>query len=278
MSHPYFFISENNVSENLIEVTGDDLMHLSRVLRARKGEIVELSDNSKYRYITEITLIKKDKAELKILNKTEISKNPVKTFLYQCLLKKSSMELVIQKASEIGVDVIIPVKSKRVIVNEKTDIKKLSRWQKIALEASKQCKRDFKCEVLNEINIAEIKPEDFDIFYLPYEEIDSKNIEKMNFINSIKNLAGNYKIDPKTCDDKDSNILQTDLHARSVKKDEKLKIGFLIGPEGGFEKYEISGLSKSKAIPVSLGKNILKAETAAIFVSSIIKYLLEVYS
>ena len=88
MSHPYFFISENNVSENLIEVTGDDLVHLSRVLRARKGEIVELSDNTKYRYVTEITLIKKDKAELKILNKTVISKNPVKPFCISVCLRK----------------------------------------------------------------------------------------------------------------------------------------------------------------------------------------------
>ncbi|MCE5329248.1 16S rRNA (uracil(1498)-N(3))-methyltransferase [bacterium] len=277
MSHPYFFVSEDNISEEFIEITGDDLVHLGQVLRAKKGEIVEVSDNLKYRYITELAEIRKNKAELKILKKSEIKRKPVEIFLYQCLLKRSSMELVIQKASEIGADMIIPVKSRRVVVNEKVDNRKFVRWQKIALEASKQCKRDFKCEVFQEISITEIKPDDFDVFYLPYEEANAKDIKKINFVDSIKNLISGDGNNLKTDDSIENSVDQPDLQDRSGNKNKKLKIGFLIGPEGGFEEKEIEYLSKNKALSVSLGSNILKAETAAIFMSSIIKYLLEIY-
>jgi len=277
MSHPYFFISEDNINGDYIEIGGDDLVHLSQVLRARKGEIVEISDNSRYRYLTKIYDIKKSKAELKILKKSEIERNRFEIFLFQCLLKRSSMELVIQKASEIGVDAIIPVKSRRVVINEKTDDRKLARWQKIALEASKQCKRDVRCEVLQEMDIMEIKPDRFNVFYLPYEETNTKDIKKVNIVDNLKNVIEGSKDNQKKNDIKESISGQSDLQPRSDNGNSNLRIGFLIGPEGGFEEKEIAQLSKNKALTISLGSNILKAETAAIFMSSIVKYLLEIY-
>ena len=278
MSYPYFFISQDNIGEEYIEIFGDDLMHLSQVLRARKGEIVEVSDNLKFRYLTEIYDIKKNKAELKVLKKSEIKRSRFEIFLYQCLLKRSSMEMVIQKASEIGIDTVIPVKSKRVVVNEKTDSRKLARWQKIALEASKQCKRNFKSEILQEINIGEIKPDNFNIFFVPYEETEKKEIKKINIIDSLKDIiAACSKNNQKSENGMEILSEKSTLQLSSNTESSNLKIGFLIGPEGGFEEKEIAQLSKNKALPVSLGDNILKAETAAIFMSSIVKYLLTVY-
>ena len=117
MSHPYFFISRENISGSVIEILGDDLKHLSQVLRARPGDKVEISDNFQYRYDAEIIEIKKNSAQLRITNKSEIIKSLIEVYLFQCILKRNSMELVIQKAAETGLNAVIPVRSSRVAVS-----------------------------------------------------------------------------------------------------------------------------------------------------------------
>jgi len=82
MSYPYFFVSMENISGNQIEVPGDDLKHLLQVLRAKPGDKVEISDNTGFRYITEIIEIKKHKARLKILDKSKIKRFPTEVYLY----------------------------------------------------------------------------------------------------------------------------------------------------------------------------------------------------
>ena len=277
MSYPYFFISRENISGDQIEILGDDLKHLSQVLRAKPGDKVEISDNCQFRYITEIIEIKKNRAQLKILDKSEIKKSPIDVYLFQCILKRSSMELVIQKAAETGLSAVVPVKSSRVAAVEKKDNEKLSRWQKIALEASKQSKRNFKCEVLNEIGLTGIDPGQFDVFYVPYERIDPEEIKKKNIVFNLKEILKERKSGQKTicafpgkedCSKNEKPILRPQAD---------LKIGFIIGPEGGFAESEVQLLADKGAVKLSLGRNILKAETAAIFVSSIIKYTLEIY-
>jgi 16S rRNA (uracil1498-N3)-methyltransferase len=277
MSYPYFFISGENISDDQIEILGDDLKHLSQVLRAKSGDKVEISDNSGYRYITEIIEIKKNRAQLKILDKSVIKKIPIEVYLHQCILKRSSMELVIQKAAETGLSAVVPVKSKRVVAAEKKYNEKLPRWQKIALEASKQSKRNFKCDVLSELSLMDIDPGKFDIFYIPYEEINPEEMKKKNIVVSLKEILEERRKSQKTASfflekpDCSKNEKLT-LNPESI-----LKIGFIIGPEGGFEEREVELLANKGAVKLSLGRNILKAETAAIFMSSIIKYTLEIF-
>ena len=277
MSYPYFFVSRENISGDWIEIQSDDSKHLLQVLRAKSGDKAEISDNIGYRYVAEITEIKKNRTQLKILEKKQIKKAPITVHLFQCILKRSSMELVIQKAAETGLSAIIPIKSKRVVVAEKKDNEKLFRWQKIALEASKQSKRDFKCDVLNELSLADIDPGKFDIFYIPYEEIDPAEMKRVNIVNSLKKI-----LEEKNKRQKDASIFEENKYTSDKKKliyehEPELKIGYIIGPEGGFEDSEVKSLVKKGAIKLSLGKNILKAETAAIFMSSIIRYTLEIY-
>jgi len=277
MSHPYFFISRENISGSQIEILGDDLKHLSQVLRAKPGDKVEISDNCRYKYGTEIIEIKKNSAQLKILNKSEIIKSQIEVYLFQCILKRSSMELVIQKAAETGLNVVIPVKSSRIAVSEIKDNKKLLRWQKIALEASKQSKRNFKCEVLNELNLNDIDPGKFDVFYMPYEEIDPEEIKKKNIVVSLKEILEERRKRQKTMSVVSGSEDYPKIDKLNAGREADLKIGFIIGPEGGFAESEVQFLAKKGALSLSLGSNILKAETAAIFMSSIIKYILEIY-
>ena len=276
MSHPYFFISRENISGSVIEILGDDLKHLSQVLRARPGDKVEISDNFQYRYDAEIIEIKKNSAQLRITNKSEIIKSLIEVYLFQCILKRNSMELVIQKAAETGLNAVIPVRSSRVAVSEAKDEKKLLRWQKIALEASKQSKSNFKCEVLGDTGLTDIDPGKFDVFYMPFEETDPEEIKKTNIFASL----GEILKERSGIQNNTGVFLESGNYAKANKSNTAaggLKIGFIIGPEGGFNESETLFLAGKGAVMLSLGSNILKAETAAIFMSSVIKYILEIY-
>ena len=166
MSYPYFFIGAEGIEGDRIKITGEDLNHLVNVLRNKIGDEVYISDNESYKYKTEIADINKNEVILYIRDKKKITKKIPALTLYQCILKKNSMEFVIQKSTEIGVDRIIPVISGRVITDKKKIAGKVERWQKISDRASKQCGRDFKCEVLPPEDICDIKISDHDLFFI----------------------------------------------------------------------------------------------------------------
>ena len=157
------------------------------------------------------------------------------------------MELVIQKGTELGVSEFIPVNFKRSIVklSGKDEIKKIDRWNKISEIAAKQCGRDIIPKVRHIENVKDICSQisDYDIVLVAYE------LEKENYI-------------------------KTEIQKIKGIKD-KYKIAIVIGPEGGIESEEINTLKESGAKIISLGKRILRTETVAMQVSSIIMYELE---
>ncbi len=255
MSYPFFFISPENISDTQIIINGDDHRHLIKVLRAKINEKIEVSDNKTYKYTAEIVQINKDNSHLRIIEKRKIIPETTLITLFQSLLKRTSMELVIQKASELGIYEIFPVKSVRVVAEDRNFEEKIKRWEKIAKEASKQSKRDYLPKIHKKILINDIKPADFDLLYLCYEELKKESFKKINIVNDLKSYIKNRK----------------DVTGQ-------LKIGFMVGPEGGFEKKEIEMLTLKGARPISLGNNILKAETAAIALSSIIRYSADVFT
>ena len=155
------------------------------------------------------------------------------------------MELAIQKTAEIGIESIIPVFSERVILDKEKIKNKVLRWQLIAEQASKQCKRDFICKVLPPVNFAEIDPSAYETFFIPYE---SPSIENKDNFNAIEKYV-------------------------FTNKKNKGRIAYLIGPEGGFDEKEIEMLAKKGSILVNFGSNILRAETASIYFLSILDYL-----
>jgi len=236
MSYPFFFINADDIEGNKIKIRGEDLNHLVNVLRGKVGDKVYISDNANYRYETEIIDIKGPEAVLIIKDKEKIARKIPQLTLFQCVLKKNSMEFVIQKSTEIGVDRIIPVISGRVITDKKKVAGKVSRWQKISNSASEQSRRDYKCEILPPEDIYSIKVSDYDLFYVPYEE-GTGRIENLT---EVKNA---------------------------------LSVGYVIGPEGGFEVSEINHLKDKGAKEIKFGKNIYRSETAAIYFLSLLDYL-----
>jgi 16S rRNA (uracil1498-N3)-methyltransferase len=256
MSHTYFFISKKNIVDNSIFISGEDFIHLAKVLRAKVGNVVEVSDSESKRYKASITEISKERAVLCVKEVNDIAKNYPQISLFISILKKEAMEISIQKTAEIGIDEIIPVFSSRVVIElgkDKID-SRVSRWQHIAIGASKQCKRDFICKVSDVVKVSSINPSLFDLFFIPVENPffnkDYVSLDKLS--DFLRNKKDEYK-----------------------NKNEKnfRKLGYIIGPEGGFENSEIEMLLQKGAIPINFGKNILRSETASIYFLSILDYL-----
>ena len=150
-----FFIEENQKKEETIEIIGEDVKHISNVLRMKIGEQILIGNSKSLEtYLTQIAKIEKEKVIVKIIEKLDIQTEPnVEIDLYQGLPKADKMELIVQKTTEVGVNSIIPVDMARCIVklDEKDAKKKIERWQKVAESAAKQSKRSKIPEVKNKI-------------------------------------------------------------------------------------------------------------------------------
>ena len=141
-----FFVDKNNINleNNTCVIVGEDVKHISKVLRCKIGEKLEICDKDNSEYICEITDINKEQVDLDIIEKREIKReSDLKVKLYQGLPKSTKMELILQKLTEVGVDEIILVSTKRSVVkvDDKKEGKKIERWERIMYEAAKQSKR-----------------------------------------------------------------------------------------------------------------------------------------
>lgn len=243
-----FFVEENQIEDNKIYINGPDVKHISSVLRLAKKEKIQICNKTTMEnYIVEIEEIQKEKVITSIIEKIEeTAESNVEIHLYQGLPKADKMELIIQKTIELGIYKITPVDMIRCVVklDEKDTKKKIERWQKIAESAAKQSKRDIIPKIENKLNlnavINEIK--EYDIFMVAYEEEKNKTLKQV---------------------------------LKELEQKENYKIGILVGPEGGIDSKEIEKLKENGALIVTLGKTILRTETAPITMTSNILYELE---
>ena len=242
-----FFVNENQINGNIINIIDDDVNHIKNVLRLKVDDEIKICsiDTSK-NYLCKIKNIDKKNIECAILEELEsIAESNIELDVYQGLPKSDKMELIIQKGTELGVHSFVPVAFKRSIVklDEKDKVKKQIRWQKITEVAAKQSGRDI--------------------------------VPKVHEVKTIKNvcdLINEYDVVLVAYENEDRNSLKNELKAL-IKKD--LKIAVVIGPEGGIEETEVQELKNAGAKIVSLGKRILRTETVAIVVAGIINYELE---
>lgn len=236
----YNFFTQSAMINDRFEIVGADFNHIKNVLRLKIGDKIIISNNGtsnlcKIESFSDSSVIAV--IEQENYNDTSL---PISVTLFQGLPKSDKMELIIQKAVELGVDEIVPVEMARSIVKldgKKAD-SKISRWQAIAESAAKQSKRTAIPTVNSAISFADaIKlAKDMDVLIVPYENKDG--------------------------------MTATLSTLKSIKRD--MKIGVMIGPEGGFDDNEIALAESAGGKVVSLGKRILRTETAAITALSMI--------
>ena len=227
-------ISKENIANEIIEIVDkNDINHLKNAFRVKTGEIIRAVDGE-YEYICEVINIDKKIIEGKIIEQNEDRYSP-KIYIEAAIgiLKNDKMDLTIQKLTEIGVTKITPLLTKRGVakITEKKD-----KWDLIVREATKQCQAVKLVEISEPKKIGELNLEEYDLAIVPYECEEE---------NSLRNILNKLENKPK-------------------------KVLYIVGPEGGFEKEEIEFLKVNGVIPVSLGKRILRAETASIIVGGVL--------
>lgn len=257
-----FFVDPSAVSGAHIYLENkDDLHHLRKVLRARPGMELDISDGDCWEYKTCLEELTGDCATLKILDKQKFATEPAtRVTLYQGVPKASKMETVIQKTVEMGVDTIVPVFMERTVVVEKGNFgKKLERWNKIAAEAVKQCKRGLIPRVTESYDVDKMLAElpNYDLIICPYENEDGLTIK--DFLRAAPPPAA----------------VQPGLESTGRTGPQALRVALIIGPEGGFSEGEIEKLKAAGAATVTLGKTILRTETAGLAALAMIMYELE---
>ena len=260
----------------------DDLHHLRKVLRARPGMELDISDGDCWEYKTVLEELTEDCATLKILDKQKFATEPsTRVTLYQGVPKASKMETVIQKTVEMGVDTIVPVFMERTVVVEKGNFgKKLDRWNKIAAEAVKQCKRGIIPRVTESYDFDRMLDElpNYDLIICPYENEDGLTIK--DFLREAPAPApadagsagragepGRPAAASAHPEQKSAGPAEPGPQAR--------RVALVIGPEGGFSDGEIARLKAAGAATVTLGKTILRTETAGMAALAMIMYELE---
>lgn len=244
-----FFVepSQINVPDKCVVIRGGGVNHIRNVLRMKPGEELNVSngtDGKEYRCA--ITAFEEDRVlcELRFVKEDKVEL-PARVYLFQALPKADKMEWIIQKAVELGVYRIIPVAARRCVVklDEKKAAAKIARWQTIAEAAAKQSKRGVIPEISGVMSFAQAVElaEDMDVKLIPYELAEGmgKTREMIDSLGAGQDIA------------------------------------VFIGPEGGFETSEVESAVERGMIPITLGKRILRTETAGMTVLSWIMYRLE---
>jgi 16S rRNA (uracil1498-N3)-methyltransferase len=244
-----FFVSPGNISGNDIYIEGQDVNHIRNVLRMRIGEeVAVVTEGQDKEYRCEIAGFEEERVHLKLrFIKEDNVELPCRIYLLQGLPKSDKMELIIQKAVELGVYEVIPVSMKRSVVkyDKKKEAAKLQRFGSIAQAAAKQSKRRFIPQIRPVMSFAEAVEycRDMEVKLLPYELFDMNAMDKTREV-----LSG-------------------------IKSGENIAV--FIGPEGGFDESEYETAINGGFTPITLGHRILRTETAGMTVLSWLVYLLE---
>ncbi|MEE1517945.1 MAG: 16S rRNA (uracil(1498)-N(3))-methyltransferase [Lachnospiraceae bacterium] len=242
----HFFVSPDQIDEKYVTITGGDVNHIKNVLRMKVDEELLISNGQDKDYYCKIESISDDEIKALILDEEfEGTELPTELYLFQGLPKSDKMELIIQKAVELGVKEIIPVATKRCVVklDDKKEASKIKRWQAISESAAKQSRRTIIPEVSSVMSFKEAinRAKEFELGIIPYE---------------------NFK-----------DMTETREVLKEVRKG--IKIGIFIGPEGGFEESEVQYAMDNGIHPISLGKRILRTETAGLAILSVLMFQLE---
>lgn len=241
-----FFVEDTQVGGDSVTIEGSDVNHIRNVLRMKCGEKVRISTGSGRNYFCEIAEITEQTVRADILEEAvEGTELPNKIYLFQGLPKSDKMELIIQKAVELGVYEIIPVEMKNCVVklDEKKAKGKVARWQEIAKSAAKQSKRSLIPRIRMPLSYKQAveQSKELDVTLVPYE--------------NERGMAATKE------------AVEAIVPGQSI--------GIFIGPEGGFHETEIALARETQMQLISLGKRILRTETAGLATLAILMYHIE---
>lgn len=234
-----WFFTEHNIKGNQYIITGEDAKHISKVLRMSRGEELTIVTPNKTQCLCEVFSINSDSVTVDVISKKPCENEPdVFVTLYQALPKSDKMDFIVQKCVELGVSRIVPMLSARCVSrpDAKSLVKKRERWQKIALQAAMQSRRGI---------IPEVCP---CVSFQNAAELTKENEQTIIFYE----MGG--------------------APVREIIENKPKTIGMFIGSEGGFEQSEVDLIAKSGGSAATLGKRILRAETAPLAALSVIMY------
>lgn len=243
----HFFVDQDQIFPDTIQIEGSDVNHIRNVLRMMPGEKITVSSReSALEYDCEIMGFSETFVTAKILSVHEaVTELPNRIWLFQGLPKSDKMELIIQKAVELGAYAVVPVATKRAVVklDKKKEESKRKRWNAISESAAKQSKRTIIPEVLPVMSFREAIAfaASFEQKFIPFEHAEGIEAVRKSF--------------------------------SEIKPGEQIAV--FIGPEGGFEDAEIELAQESGIQPITLGKRILRTETAGMAVLSVLMFQLE---
>jgi len=238
---PKFYVSEPRIEKEMLRIEGDEVRHIRKVFRLKAGDEIVVFDGSGKEY--EGKIIEEGPSSVVILVESILStkrESPLEITLAQSLLKGEKMDYLIQKATELGVKEIIPFFSSRSVplLERSRRMRRHDRWERIAIEASKQCGRGVVPKILPLQDYSEMLQNiSTDLLRLILWEKEGERLKEV--------LEGSK---------------------------EKRKIFFIIGPEGGLNQEEVGDAKEKGFIPVTLGKRILRSETASLCLLSILQY------
>ena len=236
-----FYVPQPRIENGMLKIEGDEVKHIRKVLRLKTGDEIVVFDGLGKEFEGTIVEERLSSVVIRVQNIISSKKDsPLEVTLAQSLLKGEKMDYLIQKATELGVKEIIPFSSSRSVpfLEKSRRLNRHHRWEKIAVEASKQCGRGSvpKIESLQDYS-------------------DMLQIASTKDLRLILWERGEIRL---------KEVLE--------RSKEKKNIFFTIGPEGGFNQLEVGGAKRAGFIPVTLGRRILRAETASLCFLSILQY------
>jgi 16S rRNA (uracil1498-N3)-methyltransferase len=243
MSHR-FFIPQAQIEHPISIITGDNVNHIKNVLRLKPGDTIILFDGTGAEYVTSIIELSSNRTAVEIIEKTDsFSESPVHISIGQAFLKEKKMDLLIRQVTELGINHWRPFFSERSIPtpDKKRIYLRIQRWEKIMIEAVKQCGRSHLMEIGQPVSFAEM-----------LKLANNADIKIMFWENAV-------------------NVLSP--YTFSIDKNEIRSIYSIIGPEGGFSDVEGKQAMEAGFFPVKIGPRILRAETASVAVCTLLQYL-----
>ena len=241
-----FFVSPGQIEDGLVTIEGEDFKHITKVLRLRDDEAIEVCDGRGTDYIACVETVGKDSLKGRILESrpSRGETDSLRVTLFQGVPKGQKMESVIQKCVEAGAASIVPFTSERTVVKlgDKEE-KKTRRWQRVAYEAAKQSKRGIIPHVAELTTLSAVADtlDNYDLVLIAYEGEEES---------SLKDVISSQEFDPE-------------------------RIAVIIGPEGGFAPAEVAMIEEAGGYSVSLGRRILRTETAGVVLLAQLNFFYE---